>query len=410
MPPIEPHALNIADLRRIARRRLPRGIFEFVDRGAEDDVAIRANRDAFGAWSLRPRVLRDVSARTPATTLFGRPMSAPFAVAPTGAAGLLWHEGEVALARAAAAAGVPFTLSTASLSSIERVAAEAPGRLWFQLYMWPDRAMSHELVERARAASFEALMVTVDTAVSPNREFNVRNGFGLPFRIGRRNAPDVLLHPRWLATVVGRYLLGGGMPRLENYPASLQRSMLAAPGSRAGLPKTDTLGWSDFDALRRIWDGPLMIKGVLHPEDAAEAMRRGADAVIVSNHGGRNLDASTPPVLALSAIVERVGGRIPVVVDGGITRGSDVVKALALGASAVLVGRAPLWGVAAAGEPGVARALQILREETLRVMGQCGCERVDGIGPDLLDPAGRAPGPSTDRAPPERSPASTRTT
>ena len=386
MASIEQRALNIGDLRDIARKRLPRGIYEFIERGSEDDVATRNNRAAFDKYSFRPQVLKDVSARHIKTDLFGRAMSMPIAMAPTGAAGLVWHDGELALAKAGADAGIPFTLSTASLTSIEKVAAHAPGRLWFQLYMWPDRSMSHDLVQRAQSAGYEALVVTVDTPVSPNREFNTRNGFGLPFRLNRRNTLDILLHSRWLCSVMVRYLLTTGMPRFENFPAVLQRSLTGAvaTGNKVGLPKNDALTWADFDDLRRIWKGPLIVKGILHPDDAAAAALHGADAIIVSNHGGRNLDASIAPLQALPEIVERVGQKLAVLMDGGIVRGSDVVKALALGARAVLVGRATLWGVAAAGNAGASRALALLREETTRVVGLLGCANVGELGRHLL--------------------------
>lgn len=384
VPALDPQLLNIFDLRERARRRLPKGFFEFIERGAEDDRAISNNRTAFERYLLRPKVLRDVSRRSLASDILGKPSSMPLVMAPTGAAGLMWHNGEIALAKAAAAAGVPFTLSTASLTSIERIAGEAPGRLWFQLYMWPDRSMSHDLVKRVQAAGFEALMVTLDTAVAPNRECNVRNGFMLPFRVNRRNALDIALHAPWVYSVILRYLLTTGMPRFENFPAVLQRSLTAAPKGRSALPKNDALTWEDLRTLRQIWKGPLIVKGILHPDDAHAAVACGADAVIVSNHGGRNLDASIPPLFALPDVVERVGHRAEVFMDGGVMRGSDVIKALALGAKAVLVGRAPLWGVAVAGQAGAARALEILAEESLRVLGQLGCARVDELGPDVL--------------------------
>ncbi len=388
--------LNIADLRRKARSRLPRGVFDFIERGAEDDIAVHNNRASFDTYRLRPSVLQDVSKRTLATQILGAPSTMPLVMAPTGAAGIVWHDGEVAMAKAAAAAGIPFTLSTASLTSIERIAAEAPGRLWFQLYMWPDRSMSHELVRRVQKAGFETLMVTVDTTVAPNREGNVRNGFMLPFRPNRRNFVDIAMHPRWLASVIGRYMVTTGMPKFENFPEALQRSLTAAPKGRSALPKTDSLTWDDLRNLRKIWQGPLIVKGILRPEDALAAIQNGADGIIVSNHGGRNLDHSIPPLFALPDILDRVGGRTQVLMDGGVMRGSDVIKALALGAHAVLVGRAPLWGLAVAGQVGAKRALDILAEETLRVLGQLGRSTVNELGPDVLWTATQLASPGTD--------------
>ena len=399
MPALDAQLLNIADLRARARRRLPRGFFEFIERGAEDDRAVENNRNAFEHYAFRPQVLRDVSKRSLATEILGKPSRMPMVMAPTGAAGLMWHNGEIALAKAAAAAGVPFTLSTASLTSIERIAAEAPGRLWFQLYMWPERSMSHDLVKRVQNAGFEALMVTLDTAVAPNRECNVRNGFMLPFRVNRRNALDIALHAPWVYSVILRYLLTTGMPRFENFPPVLQRSLTAAPKGRSALPKNDALTWEDLRTLRQIWQGPLIVKGILHPDDAHAAVACGADAVIVSNHGGRNLDSSIAPLFALPDIVARVGHRAEVFMDGGITRGSDVIKALALGAKAVLVGRAPLWGVAVAGQAGATRALEILGEESLRVLGQLGCACVDELGSGILWTENQIPTPSVPVAP-----------
>lgn len=370
---------TVEDLRRAARRRLPRGLFEFVDRGSEDEVALRANRAAFDALRLVPRGLVDISQRSPSTRLFGRELAMPLAVAPTGAAGLLWYHGEVALARAAAAAGVPFTLSTASITSMEQVADEAGGRLWFQLYMWPDRRMSYQLIERVKAAGYEALVVTVDTVVTPKRDYNRRNGFSVPIRINRRNAVDVAQHPRWLCTVMLRYLLGSGVPRHENYPEELRRSLIDRPKGQGSTPKNETLTWDDLTQLRARWSGPLIVKGVMHADDARRALACGADGVIVSNHGGRNFDSAPSSIDVLPAIVDAVGERGTVLVDSGFTRGTDVVKALALGAKAVLVGRAPLYGVSVAGAAGAARALEIFREDIVRSMAYMGCNRVDEL-------------------------------
>lgn len=378
-------AYSIADLRNVAKNKLPKGLFEFVDRGTEDELALKRNRAGFEKICLRPKVLIDVSARAFNTKLAGQECFMPLAVAPTGAAGLLCFDGEIAIARAAAKLGIPFTLSTASITSMERVAAEAGGRLWFQLYMWPDRAMSYQLVDRVKAAGYEALIVTVDTAMTPNREYNRRNGFSLPMRITRKNALDVAMHPDWLCSVFLRYLLRSGIPTLENYPVEYRQKLTdKRPGHQAGLPKSDSLKWDDLREIRKRWSGTLMVKGILHPEDAQVALDCGVDAIVVSNHGGRNLDSSIAPIDALPDIVEKVGGKADVLLDSGIQRGSDIFKALALGAKGVFAGRAPLWGVTVGGEEGAFRALDILREELDRVMGFTGCLTLADINRNLL--------------------------
>lgn len=374
---------NTYEFRAEARRIVPRGLFDFVDRGAEDEIALRNNREQLDAIKLVPRVLRDTAQRTSATVLFGKPLSLPLAVAPTGAAGLLWHNGELALAKAAAKAGVPFTASTASLTAMERIASEAGGNLWFQLYVWPDRSMSNALVERVDRAGYEALVVTVDNPVPPNREYNNRSGFTIPFRVTGRNARDVLRHPGWLARVLGRYALTTGLPRYENYPTEVKQRFTGLPMGKS-MPRTDALSWEDLDHFRRVWPRTLLIKGILHPDDAELAIRHGADGIIVSNHGGRVLDSAAAPVQALPAIVERVAGRISVLVDGAIMRGSDIVKAVALGANAVLAGRAPLYGLAVGGEAGAARVLALLKEETERVFALIGCSSPAELGREFL--------------------------
>jgi isopentenyl diphosphate isomerase/L-lactate dehydrogenase-like FMN-dependent dehydrogenase len=376
-------AYNISDLREMALARVPKGLFEFVDRGTEDEVALRNNRAVFERIKFRPRTLVDVSARSQEVTLFGQKQKMPIAIAPTGTAGLMWHEGEIALARAAKAAGIPFTLATGSMTSMERVAEEAGGRLWFQLYMWPDKALSHTLVERARKAGYEGLVVTVDSAISGNREYNLRNGFTIPFTFTRKNVTDVLMHPRWLLGVLGRYMMTTGMPRYENYPSEIKYKVTAAPMGRSQM-KNDSLNWEDLRTLRKMWPGLLMVKGIMHPQDALKAAECGADAVIVSNHGGRNLDSSMAPIEMLPEIADAVGKRLTVIVDSGYRRGSDVVKALALGASAVLIGRATLYGIAAGGEAGAARAIGLLREEIDRVMALIGCSSVAALNPEYL--------------------------
>jgi isopentenyl diphosphate isomerase/L-lactate dehydrogenase-like FMN-dependent dehydrogenase len=368
-------AYNIHDLREMARRKLPKGVFEFVDRGTEDDNAVHNNRAALERIRFRPRTMVDVSGRSQAITLFGKQQPMPICVGPTGTAGLLWYGGEVGVARAAAAAGIPFTVGTNSMTSMEEIAEQASGTLWFQLYMWSDRSLSHKIVERAKGVGFEALMVTVDGAVPSNREYNYRNGFEIPIHFNARNVADVLSRPRWFASVFLRQILARGMPRFENFPPEVMQGLMERT-----LPKTilknESLNWDDLRVLRKLWPRTLMVKGVLSPQDAVKAADCGADAVIVSNHGGRNLDHSIAPIDALPDVLDAAGKRLTVIVDSGFRRGSDVVKALALGANAVFIGRAPLYGVAAHGEAGASRAIEIFREEIGRVMALLGVRSV----------------------------------
>jgi len=376
-------ACNIFDLREMARKRVPRGPFEFMDRGTEEEVSLRNNREVFDRIRFKPRTFVDVSQRTPEATIFGAKHKMPLVIAPTGTAGLLWYEGELALARAARAAGIPFSLATGSMTAMERVADEAGGELWFQLYLWPDRSMSHELVNRAKAAGYKALIVTVDGVSAGNREYNIRNGFTLPFSLSTKSAIDMLTHPRWLLGVMGRYMLTTGMPMYQNYPAAAKAKMTRGPMGRSSL-RTDSIKWDDLDAIRKIWPHKLIVKGMLDPHDALEAVNHGADAIDVSNHGGRNLDGIISPMEALPEIVDAVGKKANVFVDSGFRRGSDVVKALALGANAVMIGRATLYGVAAAGQAGAARALEIFHEEIRRNMALLGVNSVAELGPQYL--------------------------
>lgn len=373
---------NVADLRERARRRLPRGIWEYAERGTEDEHGMARNRAAFERVAFRPRVLRGVQSVDTGAEIFGKPSALPLALAPTGAAGLLWYKGDLALARAAAAAGVPFTISSASTMDLEQIVV-AGGRIWFQLYYWEDRALSHAVVDRAHELGCEALFITLDMPVPPNREYIHRNGFGTPFRLNARNTLDVLSHPRWLAGVMGRYALDGGVPTQANLPDRLRAKVTkgAPPGA---LFKQDDLDWDAIKVLRDRWPGKLLLKGVLHPGDAEQALALGADGVVVSNHGGRALDSSVATLDALPAVAAAVGGRMTVLLDSGVRRGSDVVKAVALGADAVLVGRAPLYGLAAAGEAGVTRALDLLRAETARTMAMLGARRISEVDSRLI--------------------------
>ena len=368
---------NIADLRTRARRRLPLGVWEYAERGVEDEAGMARNRAAFERVTFRPRVLRGVHRIDPSTEIFGQRVPFPLAVAPTGAAGLMWHNGDIALARAAAEAGVPFTISSASTLDLEQI-GEAGGRLWFQLYFWEDRGLSHAVVERAWNQGCEALFVTLDLPVPPNREYIHRNGFGTPFKLNARNTLDVLTHPRWLAGVMGRYMLGGGIPSQANLPDRLRAKITksAPPGA---LFKQDDLDWDGVIDLRRRWPGKFVLKGILHPDDARRALDIGADGIVVSNHGGRALDSSMATIDALPDIAAAVGGRMTIFLDSGVRRGSDVVKAVARGADAVLAGRAVLYGLGAAGQRGVARALELLKQETVRTMAMAGARNVDEV-------------------------------
>jgi (S)-mandelate dehydrogenase len=380
-------AHNIHDLRALARRRLPKGLFEYVDRGGEDEVALENNSAALRRVKLLPRVLADVSKRELSVELFGQTLAMPLAIAPTGSAALLWYEGEQALARAAGAAGVPFTLSGGSSVPMERVVELIGKRTWFQIYMWQDLSLSHKVIERAKNAGIEVLLVTVDSAVAPIREYNARNGFSQPFRITPQNTLDVLSHPRWFAGVALRYLATSGLPRYQNVPAALRDPITGLP---ARMVVTSSMVWKDLREVRRLWPGILVVKGLMTPEDAALAVNHGADAVVVSNHGGRNLDSAPATIEMLPRVVDAVGHRIAVLVDGGVRRGSDVVKALALGAKAVLAGRAPLYGAGAAGEAGVSQALGILRNEIDTTLGLIGCASIRALDRSYVQLPGEA--------------------
>jgi isopentenyl diphosphate isomerase/L-lactate dehydrogenase-like FMN-dependent dehydrogenase len=264
---------------------------------------------------------------------------------------------------------------------MEKISGEVGGTLWMQLYMWADRRLSHQLVRRASAAGFEALLVTVDGAVAGNREYNRRNGFSIPFRYNGKNTRDVLMHPGWMINVLGRYIANGGMPQRVNFPAELQTKITREYGGNKET-RSDSLNWDDLKALRDIWPAKLLVKGLLHPDDAAKALEYGADGIIVSNHGGRNCDAAPAPIEVLPGIVKAVGDRTTILFDSGVRRGSDVVKALALGAKMVLIGRSTLYGTAAAGEAGATRALDIYRGEISRGMAQISCNSVGEIGPE----------------------------
>ena len=291
-------ALNNHDMREMAKKRLPSWLFEFVDRGTEDEVALRNNRAAFERIKLKTQVLVNVSKRSQEITLFGKKHGMPLGIAPTGPAGMLYYKGELELARAAKAANIPFTLATGSQTSMEDVAKLVGGTLWFQLYMWSDVRMSHVLVERAKNAGFEALVVTVDGPVGTNREYNVRNGYTVPFRYTAKNTLPVLARPGWLLNVIMRYWMSGGMPTRANYPEGMTEKFTHVSNAERKT-KNDSLSWDDLGVLRDMWPGKLIVKGILTPQDAERAISRGADGILVSNHGGRNFDSSMAPIEAL---------------------------------------------------------------------------------------------------------------
>lgn len=370
--------LNVEDARQAARRRLPRGLFEYVDRGTEDEISISGNRRSLDAVRLAPSVLVDVSRRTQQAQLLGKTRPSPLVIAPTAVAGLVWHDGEIALAKAAAAAGIPFCVSTQSITSIERIAAESGAELWFQLYVWKSRRRMLALLERAWNAGARVLVLTVDTAVGPNREYNLRNGFGIPLKPSLRAGIDLALHPRWTASVMLRALLGSGVPTYAHYPDEF-RTKLGRVSLSDEMSLATDVTWDDIKLLREHWRGQIVLKGILRADDALKAAELGADAIVVSNHGARNLDCAPGPTEVLPAIVEAVQGRIEILADSGVRRGADIARFLALGASGVLIGRATLYGVAIAGEQGASRVLDLLRQELHITMGMLGANTLDDL-------------------------------
>jgi len=373
---------NIDDLRERARRRLPKIVFDFFDGGAEDEVSLRANRAAFERLRFAPRVLRDVAKVDATTEILGGPSRYPMVVAPTGAIGMGWPGADLAIARAAAAYGIPYTLSTTATATIEEIADKAPGRLWFQLYVLYDREFTDGLVERARAAGYEALVVTVDLPVGGKRERDTHNGFVLPFSPGWRELLAGITHPSW----AWRIAVAGGIPELANLRGFERRPRagMIATSSSVGQQLDASLDERGLARLRALWKGKLVVKGVARAEDAERVVALGADAVWLSNHGGRQLDGAITALDALPAVAAAVGSKVPVLIDGGVRRGSDAIKARALGAQAVAIGRATLYGASAAGEAGARRALGILTDEIERTLRLCGAKSMADVAPDLV--------------------------
>ena len=375
--------VNIEDLRKVARRRLPRALFDYVDGGAEDEYTLRANRLDFQRYTFNPRVLVDVSKRDQSATVLGEQLATPLILAPTGFTGVLAARGEILAARAAARKGAAFTLSTMSICSMEEVARAAPGPLWFQLYVWRDREVTRSLVERARAAGYRALVLTVDVPVLGMRERDVRNGLIIPPRVTVKNVIDTARRVGWLGDMLPnrRITFGNfvGTPGVEHDPVSL-----AAFTTKQFSP---AVTWDDLDWFRSIWDGPLAIKGIMSAEDARRAVDHGVEAIVVSNHGGRQCDYLPSAVEVLPEIADAVGDRADVILDGGIRRGSDVVKAIALGARACMIGRAFNYGVAADGQAGAERALDILITEIDRTLALIGRPTLADLDRSALRPA-----------------------
>jgi len=367
----------VKDYRALARRRLSRFAFDYLEGGAEDGRTLERNRAAYEQLLFRPRVFRDVSTVDPSVTIFGRKQSLPAIVGPTGLNGLYWPRAEEALATAAHAAGLPFAMSTASTSLLEDVRAVTTGDLWLQLYVQQDRRIAETMMQRARSLGFSTLMVTVDTMVHGKRDHDIRNNFRMPLRVTPKLLLDLALHPRWCA----RMLRQGGSPQLVNLAksagAQVNINVQAAAMSRQ---MEMALEWDSIAWLRDHWRGNLLVKGVLSVEDTVLAHKHGVDGVILSNHGGRQLESAPSPLEILPAVADAVGSRMAVFVDSGVRRGSDIAKARALGAKGVLLGRAPLYGLAASGPQGVADVLHILRDEfdiTLRLLGVPLAEQLD---------------------------------
>ncbi len=378
------HAQNIEDLRAIARSRLPKIARDFLDGGAEDNLTLDNNRDVFRRIRFRPHTLIDVSKRSAKTEIFGKTFSAPFGIAPTGAAGLYGFKADTAMARAARDTGLPFILSTASFEPLEEVAQAANGgTLWFQLYMAKNRAPVEKLVMRALNAGFEALILTSDVAAMGNREDNRRNGFTTPLKLNMRNLIDGALHPRWSVDVFLRTLLDSGVPRYQNVSRDGNERIIDSKVAEF-QERREEVNWEDFRWLREFWPRKLFIKGVVRGDDAAKAQQLGADGVFISNHGGRQLDGIISPLEAIPEIRAATGDNFMVMADGGFRRGADIIKAVALGADMAFVGRPLLYGISAGGEAGAKHALTILQSEIDRVLALTGICSIDELGPDLL--------------------------
>jgi L-lactate dehydrogenase (cytochrome) len=376
-----PHVLNINDLRRLAMRRLPRVVFDYLDGGAEAEVTLRENSRAFEDVTFRPRSAVATPDCDLRTTVLGKDLALPFILAPIGSSRMFFPNGEALAARAAGAAGTAYILSTLSGTPMEQIRAASTGPVWYQVYLCGGREVATAMLERAGAAGFSALVVTVDTAVPGMRERDLRNG--IKELLGRGPSmipylPQMLARPGWLAGMMS----DGGLMNFPNVVLS------DGPMAYADVGKTleqSVVCWADLKWIREMWTGPIMIKGIHTAEDARRAVAEGADALVVSNHGGRQLDGVPASLRSLPEVVAAVNGQIEILVDGGVRRGGDVVKALCLGAKAVLIGRAYGYGLAAGGESGVARAIEILRNDLIRTMKLLGCRSVGQLDRSYVD-------------------------
>ena len=371
---------NIADLREIARRRVPRAFFEYADRGSYDETTLRENRRAFDRLQLRQRVMQNVDHRSLGTTILGAPVSMPLAIAPTGLTGLQHGSGEILGARAAAEAGIPFCLSTVSICSIEQVRAACDTPFWFQVYVMRDRGFTRELIRRARAAQCSALMLTADLTVQGQRHREIKNGLSVPPKVTLRNLFDIMSKPRWVWNV-----LKAPSRSFGNLDGRIQGAdSLTTLAQWIANQFDPTLNWNDLAWIREEWPGKLIIKGILDPQDARLAVEHGVDAIVVSNHGGRQLDGAPATIDVLPSIVDAVAGRTEVLFDSGITSGQDLIKALALGARAGLIGKAFLYGLGAHGQQGVTQAIELIRRELSVTMALTGQRDATRISRDIL--------------------------
>ncbi|MGR9179770.1 alpha-hydroxy acid oxidase (plasmid) [Rhizobium leguminosarum] len=369
--------LCLDDFERAAKRYLPRPLFGYVAGASETGASLRYNREDLANYAFLPRVLRDVSQRSTGTTIFGERYSAPFGIAPMGISALMAYRGDLVLAQGASQAGIPMIMSGSSLIRLEDVVANAPGT-WFQAYLPGEPERIDALVDRVAEAGFKTLVLTVDTAALANRENNIRAGFSTPLRPSLALAWQGITHPRWTVGTFLRTLLQHGIPHFENSFATRGAPIVSSHVMR-DFGRKDHLNWTHLERIRNRWAGRLVVKGVLHPDDAATAQVLGADGVIVSNHGGRQLDGAISPLAALPGIVQLVGEKMPVMVDGGFRRGTDIMKALALGARFVFVGRPFLYAAAVAGLPGVMKAAELLHVELHRNMALLGLSTIDEL-------------------------------